>query len=144
MEAGQHTAVEVSPNRVLMFDNGRDRASGELFSRGQELELDQAAGTAEVVWEFRPIPEIYAPIVSSARRLANGNTVVGFGTRAGVVGGSGPIAAYEVTRGNRVLWQVVVEGVPRFIYRFTPLDQIAGEEVVPTQLSAHAVAGGGG
>jgi len=144
MEAGQHTAVEVSPNRVLLFDNGLGRASGELFSRGLELELDQAAGTAETVWEFRPRPDIYAPIVSSARRLANGNTVVGFGPSPGLRDASGPIATYEVTRGNRVLWQVVVEASTRRIYRSTPLYQIAGEEVVPTQLSAQAVAGGGG
>lgn len=139
MEAGQHTAAEVSSNRVLLFDNGRDRPSGELFSRALEIELDQVAGAAEIVWEFRPEPDIYAPIVSSARRLENGNTVVGFGTYGGTLDppSTGPIAAFEVTPQNRILWQVVLaEGVNDFVYRFTPIDQIAGEEEVSTALLA--------
>jgi hypothetical protein len=32
-----------------------------------------------MVWEYEPNPAIFTPIVGSAQRLSNGNTVVGFG-----------------------------------------------------------------
>ena len=132
MEAGQHTAAEVSSNRVLLFDNGRDRPSGELFSRALEIELDQAAGTAQTVWEFRPQPDIYTPIISSARRLENGNTVVGFGLSSGILNppSTGPLAVFEVTPQNRILWRLVVLEGATIIYRSTPITEIDGEEEV--------------
>jgi hypothetical protein len=126
----EHTAAEVRPGRVLLFDNGRDRPAG-LFSRALELELDSVKGTASKVWEFRPRPDIYAPIVGSARRLANGNTVIDFGTAAGVLGASGPMAAYEVTPAGAVNWILRIGGAQLVNYRATPLDDIAGEVVIP-------------
>ena len=133
MEAGQHTAAEVNPNRVLLFDNGRDRPGGELFSRASEIELDHNTGTARLVWEFRPQPDIYAPVVSSARRLENGNTVVGFGLDAGRFSppSTGPLAAFEVTPSGRILWQMTILAGTSGVYRFDPLTDIAGEVEVP-------------
>lgn len=125
MEAGQHTAAEVSPGRVLLFDNGRDRPEGE-FSRASEIELDHAAGTAALAWQFRPDPDIYAPIMSSARRLENGHTVVTFGTAEGFIESSGPIVIFEVTPESAVVWSLHVEGVMG-VYRATPLTHIGGE-----------------
>ena len=79
----QHTASQLANGNVLLFDNGNERpqAEGGEYSRALELRLDDAAGTATKVWEYRPSPDIYAPIVSSAYRLDNGNTLVNFGTR---------------------------------------------------------------
>lgn len=133
MEAGQHTAAEVAERRIVLFDNGRDRGGGELFSRALEIELDPAADSARIVWEFRPRPDVYTPILSSARRLDNGNTVVGFGLAEGQLNppSTGPLAGYEVTGEGRILWQLVVtEGVSR-VYRFDPLTSVAGEVEVP-------------
>jgi hypothetical protein len=137
MEAGQHTAAEVAPNRVLLFDNGLDRANGR-YSRALEILVDRARGTAEVVWSFRPSPDVYAPIVSSARRLANGNTVVGFGLArafpapaAGTA--SGPLAVYEVTPAGEVIWRMELVRGGQLAYRATPLTSIAGERVVCRQ-----------
>lgn len=131
MEAGQHTATELGPDRILMFDNGRERSRG-LYSRALEMEIDRESGTATVAWEFRPQPDIYAPVISSARRLENGNTVVGFGMAEGSLeGASGPLAVFEVTPEGHVPWRLeVVEGL-RFMYRATPLFTVAGERVVP-------------
>jgi hypothetical protein len=134
MAAGQHTATEVATDRVLLFDNGLDRQEGR-YSRALEIQLDRQQGTAEVVWEFRATPDIYAPIVSSARRLSNGNTVVNFGLAQGFAaeaGGpaSGPIAFYEVTPSATVRWKMeVVRGID-LVYRATPLATIAGERWV--------------
>lgn len=132
MDAGQHTAAEVSSGRVLLFDNGRDRPDSSFFSRASEIELDHAAGTAALVWQFRPEPDIYAPIMSSARRLENGHTVVTFGTAEGFVESSGPIAIFEVTPSSQVVWSLRVEEV-RGVYRATPLTHIGHEmEVAPS------------
>jgi hypothetical protein len=127
----QHTAAEIAPGRVLLFDNGRDRPAG-LYSRALELTLDLANGTAAKTWEFRPLPDIYAPFVGSARRLANGNTMVDFGLGPGVLGASGPVAVYEVTPGGMVTWVLRIEGDRLVNYRATPLQDIAGEVVVPS------------
>jgi Arylsulfotransferase (ASST) len=125
----EHTAQEIAPNRILMFDNGRDRPAGK-YSRGLELELDPSAGAARVVWSFVPAPAIYAPIIGSTRRLSGGVTVVDFGTPAGVLGSSGPIATYDVSLDGRVTWSLHVTGNALLNYRATPLDAIAGEQMV--------------
>jgi hypothetical protein len=131
----EHSAAEIAPGRVLLFDNGRDRPAG-LFSRALELELDLASGRATTVWEFRPQPTIYAPIVGSARRLPNGNTFVDFGTSRGIVGASGPITVVETTPGGQVTWQLRIDGAGLINYRATPLAAIAGEVVVPPPRNA--------
>jgi len=127
MEAGQHTAAEVHPNRILMFDNGWNRSTG-LYSRALEMEIDGEADMARIAWEFRPSPDIYAPVISSARRLENGNTLVGFGMTEGSFGGAtGPISVFEVTPDKRVLWRLdVVRGL-ELIYRTTHLSTLGGE-----------------
>lgn len=143
MAGGQHTASEVSPGRILVFDNGADRPDGPIdrpegtsYSRALEIELDVDAGTARVAWEFRPRPDILAPVTSAARRLDNGNTFVTFGTAPGIPPASagfgaatGPIAVYEVTATNRIVWFMRVDG-PANMYRATPLTSIAGEKAV--------------
>ena len=79
----QHTASQLVNGNILLFDNGdgRPEAEGGQYSRALELRLDDVAGTAVKVWEYRPDPDIYAPVVSSAYRLNNGNTLVKFGSR---------------------------------------------------------------
>lgn len=118
--SGQHAAKEVSPNRVLLFDNGYDRLDNR-YSRAMELEL--RSGSAVKVWEWRPPHDNWARIISSARRLPNGNTVVGFGTTLNTpaAGATGPIEVYEVTPGGAVVWHLLVGGAVSSMYRATPL-----------------------
>lgn len=134
MEAGQHTAVEVEADRVLLFDNGLDRPGGELFSRASELQIDRASGTAAIAWEYRPYPTTYAPIVGSTRRLENGNTVVSFGVSENALAGfpdAGPLAVHEVTPSGRTSWLLRLERVD-LLHRATPLSSLGGEvEVAP-------------
>jgi len=126
----EHCAAELTTDRVLLFDNGRDRPVGDRYSRALELQLDRGAGVASRAWELRPQPDIWAPIVGSARRLPNGNTLVGFGVAAGFLGATGPIAAYEVMPNGRVIWELQVDGA-LVNYRATPLADIGGERIVP-------------
>ncbi len=84
---GQHTAAQLDDGNVLLFDNGwgRPAAEGGRYSRALELRLDEAAGTAVKVWEYRPTPDIYVGAKGSAYRLRNGNTLINFsrGDQAG-------------------------------------------------------------
>lgn len=121
---GQHTAVEVAPNRILLFDNRH-----ELGGYSRAVEYDISDGVARTVWEWRPARDNFAFAVSSARRLANGNTLVGFGMSPGLNGSTGPIEVYEVSPDGEVLWHLVVDG-PFVMYRAEPLQTIAGETVV--------------
>jgi hypothetical protein len=118
--SGQHAAKEVSANRVLLFDNGYERTESR-YSRAVEYELH--AGSAVKVWEWRPPHDNWARIISSARRLPNGNTLVAFGTTLNTPapGATGPIEVYEVTPGGAVVWHLLVGGAASSMYRATPL-----------------------
>lgn len=123
--SGQHTAAEVAPGRVLVFDNGFDREQ-ERYSRAAEYELD-LGGTARKVWEWRPERDNWARVISSARRLPNGNTLVGFGLRAiPELGSTGPIEVYEVTESGEVVWHLLLDGLVGSMYRATPLFDLGG------------------
>lgn len=128
--SGQHTADEIAPGRVLMFDNGLDR--DEAYSRAVEYALD--ADGAREAWSFRPARDNWSRVVGSARRLPGGNTLVTFGASDRQNGSSGPIEIYEVTADGTVVWHFVAGGHLDMIYRATPISTIAGE---------HEAGGGG-
>jgi hypothetical protein len=105
--SAQHTAAEIAPNRILMFDNRTDLQPP--YSRAVEYVIEGAA--AKQVWEWKPPNLNYASAVSSARRLSNGNTLIAFGMEKGRNGSSGPTEAFEVTPDGAVKWHLLVEGV---------------------------------
>lgn len=78
--SAQHFARRLPNGHILMYDDG-DRHSPST-SRAVEYALDTVANTATLVWQYLPQPAVYTPVVGSAQRLANGNTVVGFGQAA--------------------------------------------------------------
>lgn len=122
--SGQHTARELAPERVILFDNGVDRGRDS-----RALELDWSGGSTQVAWEWAPVPPNFSAAVSSARRLSNGNTLVAFGMAQGIAGSSGPTEFYEVTPGGDTIWRVEV-GNTDVMFRAEPLTSIAGEVVV--------------
>jgi hypothetical protein len=106
----QH-APEVQPNgNILLFDNGDCTActgAGRAdmirgWSRASEIALDLDEMTAEIVWEFRPDPDIYAPIWGDADRLANGNTLVTFGLHSSSL----DTHVIEVNRRSEEVWHL--------------------------------------
>jgi hypothetical protein len=126
--SGQHSAYEVAPNRVLMFDNGFGRADGAKFSRAIEFALDPANGRLATAWEYRPEPTIWAPVISSVRRLANGNSVVTFGTPIGQLGATGPVTLHEVSPAGERLWSLTLSLPPGGgIFQADPITSVAGE-----------------
>lgn len=126
--SGQHTASQLENGNVLCFDNRFDAGNADEWSRGLEIAMDEGSGSARVAWSFRPQPDNYARVISSARRLENGNTLVHFGTGGPVAGADtgGPVETYEVTSTGDVVWRLVIDGASS-AYRATPYTEIAGE-----------------
>jgi hypothetical protein len=122
----QHTAAEIQEGRVLLFDNRGGEVDGQPVSRALELELDFETDSAATVWTFQAPNDNYASIISSARRMENGNTMVAFGPSDGWRDSRGPIEVYEVQSDGTVVWNLVVEG-PNHMYRATPFVSLAGE-----------------
>jgi hypothetical protein len=124
--SAQHTAAELSPNRILMFDNRTDLQPP--YSRAIEYQIDPpsprgygaASGSAKVIWQWKAPNNNYASAVSSARRLSNGHTLVSFGMQKGRNGSSGPTEAYEVAPDGSVKWHLVVDGVMT-MFRVEPI-----------------------
>ena len=122
--SGQHTAREIATGRVLMLDNGVDRGG---YSRAVEYSLE--AGTVRTLWEWRSQPLNFASAVGSARRLANGNTMIAFGMPAGLAGSTGPTEVYEVNAAGTAMWHLVTR--TQIMYRAEPLTSVGTEIVVP-------------
>ena len=94
---------------LIVFNNGRGRHEGPWSSIDEwtpPLDADgrytladgEPFGPDELAWQYvAPDPQtFYAPFVSGAQRLANGNTLICAGT-----GGE----FFEVTKGGEVVWE---------------------------------------
>ena len=117
--SAQHTAYMTDAGTLLILDNGARHDPQQ--SRAVEYELDLEAMTATMVWEFRP-EGIYSPIVSSAERLQNGNTLVGFGI---------PSQIYEIDAEGETVWEAAMthkEG-----------EVVAGEEAAAGEEASNSV-----
>ena len=137
---GQHTAAQLDDGNVLLFDNGRGRpdAEGGPYSRALELRLDEAAGTAVKVWEYRPTPDIYSAGQGSAYRLSNGNTLINFGARTSTGAlDTLPLTVVEVdAAGNEVFrvdtrqWYELRQRFPRRYRAYGGIESIMGETML--------------
>jgi hypothetical protein len=125
---GQHSVTALPGGGVLLFDNGFGRPGGEAFSRALELTIDLGANAARKTWEFRRTPDVFSPLVSSVQRLDNGNTVVMFGMAEPGSGNS--VEILEVSEAAEIVRRMTGSPAYRRVYRVTPLESIAGEEVV--------------
>jgi hypothetical protein len=120
--SGMHTAREIAPGRIIMFDN---RLESGGHSRAAKFDI--SGGTAHKVWEWSSTPPNFAAAVGAARRLDDGNTLVAFGMSQGIAGSTGPTEVYEITPGGEVLWHLVVSNVMT-MFRAEPIASIAGEK----------------
>jgi hypothetical protein len=104
--ARQHDVRRLPNGNILLFDNGNLHQPPE--SRVVEYRLDERAKTAELVWQYRRSPALFARISGSARRLSNGNTLISYGPRSVVI---------EVDSAANAVWEM---RTPRFgVYRAT-------------------------
>ncbi len=122
--SGQHAVREIAPDTILMFDNGIERGA-----RSRLAEYAIGGDSARLVRAWEPDPPNFASAVGSARRLPDGNTLVGFGMSAGRSGSSGPVEVYEVSPSGAVLWHLVVRNT-ELMFRAEPLASIGAERQV--------------
>jgi hypothetical protein len=73
----QHDIRVLPSGDITLFDNGFQHSP--QYSRGVEYKLDEQNKTATLVWEYRHSPDFFAPANGSVQRLANGNTLIGWG-----------------------------------------------------------------
>ena len=134
-----HDASLVSGGNVLLFDNGNHRpgSEGGQYSRALELKLDMESLTAKKVWEYRLEPDMFSVCCSSATRLANGNTVVLFGSNFAPEC-CRPFFVVEVDTHGDVVWAVehTSPNKPNQ-YRIYPADSIMGETPSPGTASRY-------
>ncbi len=74
----QHAIRRLANGHYTLFDNGNFHVPP--FSRAVEYELDQVAHTARLVWQFRNTPDTFGFAMGNVQRLADGHTVIGWGT----------------------------------------------------------------
>lgn len=111
----QHTASQLPDGHILVFDNGSvvlgddpahcvdpNDPTGPTVVRPQtrvtEYALDASTGTATLVWSYQ-VPGRFAYFAGSARRLPNGNTLVGWAAERRAT-------ATEVNAAGEVLWEL--------------------------------------
>lgn len=103
---GQHTATRLDDGHILLFDNSKDclpevRGDRPQRSRILEYALDEVNMTAQLVWSYER-EGFVASSQGSAQRMANGNTMIGWG--------NGPAAiATEVTASGDVVYELTAQ-----------------------------------
>lgn len=73
----QHDIRRLPNNNITIFDN-RDYLD-PIFSRAEEYQTDEISKVVTLTWSYQNDPNIYAFAMGDARRLSNGNTVIGWG-----------------------------------------------------------------
>jgi hypothetical protein len=96
----QHAAELQSNGNILLFDNG---GGPREYSRVIEIAIDESEMTAELVWEYRHDPDIYAGQWGDADRLPNGNVLSVWGQQSGAE----PSHIVETTGEGEVVWELV-------------------------------------
>jgi hypothetical protein len=74
----QHAVRRIANGNITMFDNGNFHSPN--YSRAVEYKLDEVNKTAQLVWQYRNSPDVYGNAMGYVQRLANGNTLIGWGS----------------------------------------------------------------
>ncbi|MGO9480237.1 MAG: aryl-sulfate sulfotransferase [Candidatus Kryptoniota bacterium] len=73
----QHSVRRLSNGDITLFDNGDLHTS--VYSRAVEYKLDTVNMTATLEWQYSNNPFIYGEAMGYVQRLADGNTLIGWG-----------------------------------------------------------------
>lgn len=109
----QHDPTLLPNGHILVFDNGLDRVPNPFPAYSTRVvEIDPKEN--KIVWQFDggegaiDKVHLFAPIVGSAQRLSNGNTLITDGPRGHI---------FEVTQEKKVVWDLVS---PYYTYQTGP------------------------
>jgi len=102
----QHGIRRLPNGNLILFDNSNLHSPPE--SRAVEYKIDEQAKIAELVWEYRHAPALYGFALGFAQRLANGNTLICYGTAQRII---------EVDRLGAKQWELAILGSQVFTYR---------------------------
>jgi hypothetical protein len=136
----QHAPELQDDGTILLYDNGNGRPGvdpSDLYSRAVQFDVDEATMEVSQVWEYKGVDSFYAPYVSDADKMGNGNVLIADGGR--VSDSAAPLAAPDNLKWGRVIEvndaepaEVVFELIIRddaqtdpknyFIYRAEKLD----------------------
>lgn len=109
----QHDARVLANGHVTMYDNESGLA-GVATARAVEYTIDVNAETATVVWSYlRPDGEI-SPAQGSARRQADGSTVIGWGVLTPLFTEIGPWGQTTLEVSGSTLYRAVKEPAANF------------------------------
>src|SRR5215467_330963 len=104
----QHGVRELPNGNILMFDNGDEHVPAQ--SRAAEYQLDFANHTATLVWQYLAPTSLQAIAMGYAQRLANGNTLIAYGTAQ-------PPRVQEVNPAGEVVWDLSSSAPAVGVYR---------------------------
>lgn len=103
MLSAQHDPTFLQNGNIMVFDNGFDRAPNPFPLYGSRvLEIDPRKN--EIVWKFDGgegvIDKVrfFAPLVSGAQRLPNGNTLITDGPKGHI---------FETTKEGEIVWDFI-------------------------------------
>lgn len=102
----QHGIRRLQNGNIILFDNGN--LHSPPASRAVEYKLNEQTKIAELVWEYRHEPLLYGFALGFAQRLANGNTLINYGTAQRVI---------EVDQAGTKRWELAILGTQIFAYR---------------------------
>ncbi|RMF67634.1 MAG: hypothetical protein D6743_04605 [Calditrichaeota bacterium] len=109
----QHGVRRLPNGNIILFDNGN--LHSPPFSRAAEYQLDEKNKIATLVWEFRHAPPLFSFALGFAQRLANGRTLINYGTAQRVV---------EVDAAGKTRWEMTIQPADAYPYRAFRLDSL--------------------
>jgi len=109
----QHGIRRLQNGNIILFDNGNLHAPP--LSRAVEYKLDEQSKIAELVWEYRHDPPLYGFALGFAQRVANGNTLICYGTAQRII---------EVDRAGTKQWELAIDGPQIYAYRAFRIDSL--------------------
>lgn len=131
--------VRRTKNGISMFDNGNFRTP--QYSRAVDYRVDENAKTAELVWTYRHVPDIFTSLQGGVQTLTNGHRVIAWGSAAA----DGHPGVTEVDSNGRVVFEA---RLPKelFVYRAQrhawppglPSDTVFKDEVLPGNTYTYA------
>lgn len=105
--AYQHDVRQLSNGDITVFDN-QGTQQNTAPSGGIEYKVDEANKTVTQVWGFTHAPPVFTTFMGNVQRLADGNTVLGWGAPSQATGYSF-FSMTEVNPQNQTIFELIFD-----------------------------------